>query len=345
MEEIRALVKDKAEPGAIYTTTNLPPIGPRDVLVKVEATAVCGTDVHIYDWTPYAQARVKPPMVFGHEFCGLVVDAGPNVTRVKVGDRIAGETHVPCEHCLLCDTGYQHICQDMKILGVHMTGAFAEYVVIPETIAWRLPEGTPAKVGAVLEPVGVGVHAAYSADVRGASVLVTGCGPIGLVAIRTAKALGAKLVIASDLSEKRLEMARQWGADLAVNPKSVDPVIASKEATHGLGVDVAIEASGSPVAIREALSSIRRVGQAVLFGLPGANVELDLVGDVIYKEATVKGITGREMWRTWYQVMDLIESGIIDAAGLVTHELPMARFEEGMAIAKSGSAGKVVLYP
>lgn len=342
---MKALIKPNPAPGAELSTVQLPAIGPRDILIKVKAAAICGTDVHIYDWTPYAQARVKPPMVFGHEFCGEVLEVGPNVTRVKPGDLIAGETHVPCEHCFLCETGLQHICKDMKILGVHIPGIFSEYAVIPETIAWRIPPDTPATVGAVLEPIGVGVHAIYAADVRGTNVLITGCGPIGLAAIGVAKALGAWRVIASDISEKRLEFARQWGADVTVNVKSEDVVEVARSLTQGLGVDVAIEASGAPSAIRQTFASVRRAGEVVLFGLPGAPVEIDLVEGVIYKEVAVKGITGREMWRTWYQVMSLLESGAIDARKLVTHEFPMSEFHKAMEVAKSGEAAKVILYP
>lgn len=345
MDTMQALVKARPEPGAELSTEAIPQLKPFDVLVRVKAAAICGTDVHIYDWTPYAQARVKPPMVFGHEFCGEVVATGPNVTRVATGDLIAGETHVPCGNCLLCNTGLEHVCKDMKILGVHIPGVFSEYAVIPESVAWKLPADTPPLVGAILEPVGVGVHAAYAADVRGATVLVTGCGPIGLTTIGVVKSLGARLVIASDVSEKRLELAREFGADIAVSPLRENVVELARSATSGLGVDVAIEASGAASAVRQALASTRRAGQVVLFGLMGGPVALDLVEDVIYKELNIKGITGREMWRTWYQVMEIVRSGAIDVKKLVTHEFHMSEFEEAIKVAKSGGAGKVVLYP
>lgn len=345
MERVRALVKPAPAIGAELTTVPLEAMGPTDITVKVKATAICGTDIHIYDWTPYAQARLKPPMVFGHEFCGDVIAVGSNVTRVKVGDMIAGETHIPCGNCFMCNTGLEHICQGMKILGVHVPGAFAEAVVIPEVIAWPIPADTPPSVGAVMEPVGVGVHAAYAADVRGAAVLVTGCGPIGLATIGVVKSCGATLIIATDVSEQRLNMAKKYGADIVLNPSSTDVEARCKELTRGLGMDACIEASGAPSAIRQVFACVRRAGEVVLFGLPGSHVEMDIVDGLIYKELTVKGITGREMWRTWYRVEDIIKTSAIDVKGIVTHEFPMSEFEEAFRVAKSGTAGKVVMYP
>lgn len=342
---MRALVKTNAGSGGEMVSVPVGTPGDHDILVKIKAAAICGTDIHIYDWTPYAQARVKPPMVFGHEFCGEVVEVGKNVSRVQVGDLIAGETHIPCGHCFLCDTGLQHICKEMKILGVHVPGIFSEWAVIPESIAWKLPGDFSPKIGAVLEPAGVAVHAVYAADVRGATLVVTGCGPIGLVAIGAARALGAARIIVSDISQKRLEMAREWGADLIVNPRSDNLVEVVRDATKGLGADVVIEASGAASAVKDALKSVRRAGAAVLFGLPGGPVELDLVEDVIYKEILLHGITGRAMWGTWYQVMDLVSSGAIDLDKLVTHEFDMSQFQDAFKVAKSGEVGKVLLYP
>ncbi len=345
MERVKALVKPAPAVGAELTTVPLGKMGPTDITVKVKAAAICGTDIHIYNWTPYAQARLKLPMVFGHEFCGEVVAAGSNVTKVKVGDMIAGETHIPCGNCFLCNTGLEHICQDMKILGVHVPGAFAEAIVIPEVIAWQIPADTPPTVGAVMEPVGVGVHAAYAADVRGSTVLVTGCGPIGLSAIGAVKSCGAALLIATDVSEQRLNMAKKYGADIVLNPLSTDVEAKCKELTNGLGMDVCIEGSGAPSAIRQVFACVRRAGEVVLFGLPDTDVGLDLVDGVIYKELTIKGITGREMWRTWYRVEDIIKRSAVDVKGIVTHEFPMSDFDEAFKVAKSGKAGKVVMYP
>lgn len=344
MDTVKALVKSTPGIGAEYSSVAVPPVGPNDIKVRVKAAAICGTDIHIYQWTPYAQERIRPPMVFGHEFCGEVLEVGSNVTRVAVGDLIAGETHIPCGNCLMCNTGLEHVCSDMKILGVHVPGAFAEVIVIPQSIAWKVPNNTSVQVGAVLEPVGVGVHAAYKADVRGASVLVTGCGPIGLATIGTVKALGAKRIIATDVSPQRLDMALKYGADIVLNPIETDVVATCKKLTGGLGVDVAIEGSGAASAIQQALASVRRVGEVVLFGLPGKTIEVDVVEHFIYKELTVRGITGREMWRTWYSVMDIVENSTFDIQGLVTHEFSIQDFEEAFRVAQSGTAGKVLLH-
>ncbi len=344
---MQALVKEKPGPGAALKEMPVPQAGPGELLVRVKATAICGTDVHIYEWTKYAQERIKTPMVFGHEFAGEVVSVGAGVTSFRPGDHVAGETHIPCGHCEMCLTGREHICRDMKILGVHVPGIFSEFAVIPETIAWKLPEHVPYEAGAVYEPMGVAVHAVFAGDVAAKTVLVTGSGPIGLAAIGVAKALGAARVIATDRSPRRLELAREWGADETVDVSTggADVVSRVAELTGKEGVDVVIEASGAPPAIRDGFAALRRGGRVVLFGLPSDEVRLDLVNQVVYKEATIKGITGRVMWATWYQLTRLVDSGAVAPERLVTHRHPLSEYERAFEDAKGGQAAKVILYP
>lgn len=345
-QTMQALVKQRPEPGAELVAVQVPKeLHPGELLVRVEASAICGTDVHIYAWTKFAQDRIKTPMVFGHEFAGEVVAVGPGVTRFKPGTRIAGETHIPCGWCELCKTGREHICEDMKILGVHVPGVFSEYAVIPQEIAWEVPESVPFETAAVYEPAGVAVHAVSVVDVRGADALVTGCGPIGLMAVEATKALGAKRVIATDRSPFRLEMARRFGADVVVDVTRANLRSAIAQLTGGRGVDVVVEASGAAQAIRDGFAVVRRGGSVVLFGLPNEPVALDLVNDVIYKETVVHGITGRVMWDTWYLLTKLVEAGSIHPERLITHRYPMSEFGAAFQTAMSGEAEKVVMYP
>ncbi|MGE5482069.1 MAG: alcohol dehydrogenase catalytic domain-containing protein, partial [Bacteroidota bacterium] len=299
-QTMKALVKTEPMKGAVLTEIPVPPVGPGQLLVRVKAAAICGTDIHIFAWTKFAQDRIKTPMVFGHEFAGEVVEVGPGVKGFAPGDHVAGETHLPCGQCELCRTGRQHICQDMKILGVQVPGVFSEYAVIPQEIAWRIPLDLPFETAAVYEPTGVAVHAVSTADVRGKDVLVTGCGPIGLAACETAKALGARRVVATDRSAFRLKLASEFGVDVPLDVSRVDLKQEGRSLTGGLGFDVVVEASGNPAAIQDGFAAVRRGGSVVLFGLAGEPVALDLTNDVIYKETVVHGVTGRRMWDTWY---------------------------------------------
>ncbi|MGI6037211.1 MAG: L-threonine 3-dehydrogenase [Limnochordia bacterium] len=344
--KMQALMKAEAAPGAQLTEVDIPEIGPKDMLVRVRAAAICGTDIHIYNWNKYAQDRIKVPMIFGHEFCGEVVAVGDQVEHLQVGDLVAGETHIPCGECLLCRTGRQHICRDMLILGVHTPGVFSEYAAMPAVLGWKIPKETSPDVGAVLEPIGVACHSIFTGGgTAAANTLVVGSGPIGLAATGIAKALGARQVISTDVSPERLALAKEWGADVTLNPKEVDVAEEVRKLTDGLGADVVIEASGAPVAIQQAFDAMRRGGKIMLFGLPGESVELDLTNNVIYKEAVVYGTTGRGMWDTWYHVMALVESGRIDPEKLITDRFPMSQFEEAFAAAAAGKGGKVILYP
>lgn len=341
-----AVVKTERGPGAEIRQVEVPAIGERDLLVQVEAAAICGTDIHIYDWTPYAQERVNPPMIFGHEFCGEVVDVGSQVTKVRLGDLVAGETHIPCGHCYQCETGNQHICENMAILGVHTDGAFAEYARLPEACAWRLSEGTSPELGAILEPLGVAVHGVLVDRVDGRSVAVFGCGPIGLLALGVAAACGASKLFAMEINPTRLGMAPLMAPEMVlINPKEEDVVEAILEATGGRGVDVSIELSGSEVATRQAFKVLRKGGRISLVGLPSSPIELDLVEDIIYREAKVLGVTGRVMWDTWWEMTKLLDSGRLDPTPVITHRFPLHDFEKAIELAKSGQAGKILLLP
>ena len=339
------LVKAAPAAGAeIREDIPVPGVGPRDILVKVRATAICGTDLHIMDWTPYAQERVPTPMVFGHEFSGDVVAVGADVTEVKVGDKVAGETHIPCNHCKMCASDKRHICENMKIIGVHVTGAFAEYISFPVDCAFKLADNFDYVTGALLEPMGVAVHGLDCAQVEGKTVIINGCGPIGLMAVGAAKAWGAKKVFALDVVDEKLEVARQMGADVALNSAKVDAAKEITALTDG-GADVALDYSGVVPAIKSLFHMIANGGRIVLVGLPNRKIELDLTTEVIYKEATVIGSTGRLMYRTWEQCIDLISSGKFDIRPIIGGKWALRDYEQAFAAIKAGTPGKMILLP
>lgn len=344
-EKMKAVVKSEASPGARCVEVEVPPIRPGHVLVKVLSTAICGTDLHIYDWTEWAQSRIAVPMVFGHEFCGRVIEVGENVTKTTVGDLVAGETHIPCGKCYQCNTGLQHVCQHMAILGVHSPGVFSEYALVPEPCIWKLPASTDPDIGAIYEPFGVAAHAVLVESVAGKSVAVFGCGPIGLFAVGIARASGAAEVIACEISPDRLTMATPMGATHLVNPAKEDPREKIMDITAGKGLDVAVELSGNPIALEQALASITRGGRLTLAGLPPRPVEINVVDDVIYKELRIYGVTGRVMYDTWYTASSLIESGMVNPQPVITHSFDMCDIDAAMATAKGGRAGKVILHP
>jgi threonine 3-dehydrogenase len=342
---MKAIVKQTPGPGAELTMVDVPEAGPGEVLIKVEATSICGTDLHIYEWDPWAAGRIKPPLIFGHELAGRVVELGEGVGTVKVGDYVSAETHVVCGKCYQCRSGQAHICQDVSILGVDRPGCFAEYVTIPERNAWLNPPDMPAAVAAIQEPFGNAVHTALSTELVGKTVLVTGCGAIGLMAIGIAKAAGAVLVIGTEVTPYRLEMARLAGADLALNPLEQDVTTEITTCTNGTGVDVLLEMSGNPSAIHEGFNVLRHGGYAALLGIPSRPVELDLSNEVIFKGATIYGVTGRLIWKTWYQTRALLSSRAVDVEPIITHRFPLDDFEQGMELMRTGQCGKVVLFP
>ncbi|MDQ2904631.1 MAG: L-threonine 3-dehydrogenase [Chloroflexota bacterium] len=341
--KMKAALKVEAAPGAKIALVDIPAIGPRDVLVQVKAVSICGTDMHIYEWDAWAQSRVRIPRIFGHEFAGEVVEVGHEVVTLVPGDFVAAETHITCGHCYQCRTGQAHVCQNVQILGVDRDGAFAEYIAIPESVAWKTGREIDHSVASIQEPFGNAVHATYAGEITSRTVAVFGCGPIGLWAVGLARISAASTIFAIEPNEKRLAIATTMGANHILNPRTIDPVEAILAATDGLGVDVVLEMSGHPQAIRQSFKVLRSGGRVSLLGLPSAMVELDLANDIIFKGATVLGISGRRIFDTWYRTRRILEAGQLDLKQVITHTLPFERFHEAMEIMQSGDCGKIVM--
>lgn len=296
---MQALVKAAAAPGAALHTVPVPAIGPRDVLVRVDTASICGTDVHIYAWNAWALQRIRPPLIFGHEFCGYVERVGAEVEGVHLGAFVSADMHLFCGHCFQCRSGQAHICQNLKFLGVDGPGCFAEYVRVPASNVVPLPPELPPAYGAILDPLGNAVHTVLAGEVAGRSLAVIGCGPIGLMAIAVARACGAGPVFAVEPHLFRRELAARMGADLVLEPDG-DTAAAVAAHTLGGGVDAALEMSGSTAGIQTALQLVRRGGRVSLLGLPEAPVSLDLGAQVIFRGVTVQGIHGRRLFDTWH---------------------------------------------
>jgi threonine 3-dehydrogenase len=344
-EKMRAVVKTEPGPGAALITVEIPQIGPKDVLVRVRATAICGTDAHIYQWNQWAQDRIKPPLIMGHEFEGEIVALGEEVETLKVGDSVSAETHIVCGVCYQCRTGQSHVCQNYSIIGVDRSGCFAEYVALPAENAWLNPPDLPLEVASIQEPFGNAVHAAFSYPLTAQRVLVTGCGPIGLMAIGIAKTAGAACVYASEVIPYRLDLAHRMGADLVFDATKVDVAKEVWAATDGEGVDLLLEMSGHPSAIHQGLKALRNGGHAALLGIPSQPLEIDLAEEIIFKGITVRGVVGRLIYETWYRTQALLISGTVDVSPIITHRLPLEDFEKGMELMRAGQCGKVVLFP
>jgi len=343
---MRALVKETDNTTMRLFDVPRPEPGPGEVLVKVRAAAVCGTDLHIAQWTPWAQrAGIRLPLVMGHEFSGEVVALGPDVKGVRAGDYVAGETHVPCGQCFQCRNGLQHICGNLKLFGIHRDGCFAEYATIPAICAHRIPTTIPPNVAAMLEPLGTSVRAVLEVHPAGETVAVLGCGPIGLFAIAAAKAAGAARVIATDVREERLKLARAVGADLTLDARQVKVADVILQETGGVGVDAIVEASGSVPAIEGAWKYLRKGGKVALIGLPSDPVRVNLGPDVIFKEARIIGIHGREMFATWTRMEHMLERGMLRVDPDITHEMPLERWAEAFRLLEEGQGGKVILTP
>lgn len=343
---MKALRKTRPEKGAELLDVPVPPVGRNDLLVRVKAAAICGTDVHIYNWNEWAAQRIKLPMTFGHEFCGEVVQVGEQVSHMQPGDLIAGETHIPCGHCFQCQTGNQHACKEMAILGVHTEGVFAEFAVVPAICGWKLAPETDPELGAIMEPIGVGVHGLLVEPLDVSSVAIVGCGPIGIFTAQVAAALGAHPLFVLDTNPERLAMAQRIVAQaVGFNPREGDVVRAVLSATGGRGVDVSVELSGSVAGTHLAFDLVRLGGRVSLVGLTGDPVTLSTCNDIIYKEVTVKGTTGRLMWKTWLQVDRLLASGRFDPRTVITHRFSLADYVEAFELAHSGRAGKIILLP
>jgi threonine 3-dehydrogenase len=343
---MRALVKETETAAMRLADVPRPDPGPGEVLVKVRAAAVCGTDLHIAGWSPWARrAGIRLPLVMGHEFCGEVVALGPEAAGVGVGDYVAGETHVPCGACYQCRNGLQHICANLRLFGIHRDGCFAEYAAIPAVCAHRIPAAIPPRIAAMLEPLGTSVRAVLEVDPAGETVAVLGCGPIGLFAVAAAKAAGAARVIATDVREKRLALARAVGADLVVDARQAQVADVVLRETGGVGADAIVEASGNVPAIEGAWVFLRKGGKVALIGLPSDPVRLNLGPDVIFKEARIVGVHGREMFGTWTRMERMLERGLLRVEPVVTHEMPLERFAEAFELLEAGDGGKVILVP
>jgi threonine 3-dehydrogenase len=342
---MKALRKMQAARGLSFESAPVPTIGAADVLVRVKTASICGTDLHIYGWDRWSQGRIKPPLTLGHEFCGVVERVGEDVTALKAGDFVSAEMHVNCGHCHQCRLGEAHICQNLRIIGIDQDGAFAEFVKIPASNIWKLDPAIPEHYGAILDPLGNAVHTVLAGPIAGQTVLVTGCGPIGLMSIAVAKACGSSTVFATETNENRRAMAKKMGADVVLNPAAEDAVARILAETNGTGVDALLEMSGNPTAIQQGFKALRAGGRASLLGIPTENVPLDLVNDVIFKGATVQGIYGRRMYETWVQMTALLKAGRLNLEPLFGEREPLDKFENAFAKLQGGLAGKILLYP
>ena len=337
---VKALVKASAGPGFVLKDVPEPRIRDDEVLIRVRRAGVCGTDVHIYEWDAWAQGRVRPPIVVGHEFAGEVAQVGRLVTDVREGDRVTAEGHIVDGRCLLCRTGNAHVCPFTRIIGVDRDGCFAEYIAMPATNVWHLDDTVSFDVGGIHDPMGNAFHTALTADIPGATVLVTGCGPIGIFAVGICKAAGASRIIATDVNDKRLALAKRMGAHDTVRPEQAREVVMGH--TDNLGVDVVLEMSGVPSAIHQAFELVRVGGRVQMLGIPAKPMELNFATEVIFKGVTIYGVVGRRMYDTWHQMTRFLRSGLFDPTPVITHRFPLEAAEEAIRAIKSGEAGKVI---
>lgn len=338
-----AIVKERPEQGASLVTVNIPAVADDEVLVKIDYASICGTDVHIYVWNEWAQNRIKTPHIMGHEFSGHVVEVGGSVRGFKEGDFVSSETHIYCGHCYQCLTGHSEVCQNLQILGVDRSGAFAEYIAVPERVLWKNDPLIPASWASIQEPMGNALDTVNGESVAGRTVLITGAGPIGVLAVGIAKAFGATQLFVSDLSDYRLDIAKRMGADVVLNPLRDDVEAVVREQTHGIGVDVVLEMSGSEKAIHQGLRALTPAGRMSLLGLPDRPVTLDLANEVIFKEIRIYGVTGRKIFSTWETVSRLLASRLVDPTPAITHQLKFEDWQTGMDAMVAGTSGKVVL--
>jgi threonine 3-dehydrogenase len=339
---MKALVKKLAEPGIWLEEVPEPKLGINDVMIRIDRTGICGTDLHIYNWDAWARKTIPVPMVVGHEFVGQVVETGSNVSDFHPGDIVSGEGHVVCGRCRNCMAGRRHLCADTKGVGVNRPGAFAELLSLPMTNVWHHAKGIDPDVASIFDPFGNAVHTALSFPVLGEDVLITGAGPIGVMAVAIAKHAGARFVVITDLNDYRLDLARKMGATRAVNVGAGGDLKAvQKELGMAEGFDVGLEMSGSSAALASMVDNMAHGGKIALLGIPPGKVEIDW-NKVIFNMLTLKGIYGREMYETWYQMTVMLQSGL-DIKPVITHRFHYTEFEKGFEVMKSGQSGKVVL--
>ncbi len=342
---MRALVKESAGPGIVLRDVPVPTCGPTEALIQVHHAGVCGTDLHIWEWDSWASNRLKPPVVIGHEFAGRITQLGKEAAQdnlLAVDDLVTAEGHVVCGHCLQCRLGDGHLCRRTQIIGVDRDGAFADFIVMPASNVIKL-DGIPTEIGAIMDPLGNAVHTVLEAQVPGSTVLVLGCGPIGCFAVGVARAAGASLVIASDFNPTRLELAREMGAQVTLNPGTDDVVARVRELTDGDGVDLVCEMSGHPSGHAQALAAARMGGRVNLLGTPNRTTEVDFARDIIFKGLTLYGVTGRKMYQTWHQMRRFLRAGQLDPRPVITHRFPLECIRDAIQVIKDGQAGKVIL--
>jgi threonine 3-dehydrogenase len=338
---MKALIKRQSRPGLWLEDVPEPKPGINDVLIRVQKTGICGTDLHIYNWDAWAQKTIPVPMVVGHEFVGEILEVGSNVADFRPGDIVSAEGHVVCGRCRNCLAGRRHLCRDTQGIGVNRAGAFAEFIAVPMTNVWHHKNGVDRDVAAIFDPFGNAVHTALSFDVLGEDVLITGAGPIGIMAAAVVKHAGARYIVITDRNEYRLELARRMGATVALNVQNgplreVQQQLGMKE-----GFDVGLEMSGSPAAFRDLITNMCHGGKIALLGIPSESIAIDW-NTVVFNMLTIKGIYGREMYETWYKMTVMLESGL-DIRPVITHRFHYTEFERGFEVMLSGQSGKVVL--
>ena len=338
---MKALVKSQRAPGIWMEDIPEPRVGHNDVRIKVRKTAICGTDIHIYQWDHWAQKTVPVPMAVGHEYVGEIVEIGSEVQGFSVGDRVSGEGHITCGYCRNCRAGRRHLCRNTVGVGVNRPGCFAEYLVIPAFNAFKLPDSITDEVASILDPFGNATHTALSFNLVGEDVLITGAGPIGIMATAIARFVGARHVVVTDVNDYRLGLATKMGASRAINVsrESLDDTMQALGMVEGF--DVGLEMSGNPSAFRDLLRTMHHGGNVALLGIPPDNTAIDW-NEVIFKGLMIKGVYGREMFETWYKMAAMLQSGL-DVTPIITHRLPVDDYREGFEIMRSGQSGKVIL--
>ena len=339
---MKALVKAKAERGIWMEDIAKPNVGHNDVLIKVNRTAICGTDIHIFKWDDWAQATIPVPMAVGHEFSGEIVDMGIEVKGYEIGDRVSAEGHITCGYCRNCRAGRRHLCMNTVGVGVNRPGAFAEYIAVPAFNAFKLPDAITDDLAAILDPLGNATHTALSFDLVGEDVLITGAGPIGIMAVAIARYAGARHVVVTDVNDYRLDLARKMGATRAINVASQSIDDTMKELGMVEGFDVGMEMSGNPQAFRDMLRTMHHGGKIAILGIPPGDMAIDW-NDVIFKGLILKGIYGREMFETWYKMSSMLQSGL-NMDPIITHHFDIDEFQPAFELMESGQSGKVILH-
>lgn len=339
---MKALAKLKAQPGIWLHDTEKPALGHNDLLIKIRKTAICGTDVHIYNWDEWAQNTIPVPMTVGHEYVGVVEEIGCEVEGFVIGDRVSGEGHITCGHCRNCRAGRRHLCRNTQGVGVDRPGAFAEYLVIPAINAFKIPDNISDDLAAIFDPFGNALHTALSFDLVGEDVLITGAGPIGIMAAAVARHVGARHVVLTDINGYRLTLAQQVDPRIhIVNVAQASLADTMQQLGMTEGFDVGLEVSGAPQAFREMLNRMNHGGKIAMLGIPAADMAIDW-SEVIFKGLILKGIYGREMFETWYKMASVIQSGL-DLTPVITHHYPVEQFQAGFDVMRSGQSGKVIL--